>query len=222
MESVLFIGNSYTYYNDLPSLFAALAEENGHAVRVDSVTKGARKLSEYRKEDDPYTEALHALLSERNYAVAILQEQSLLPLTGEGTFRLGVEHLLTLLDGKADRILLYQTWARRKDHPTLARQGWTVEEMAKGLRDAYRRTAEAVGAEVSPVGDAFFALLSAEPECALYAEDGTHPSYLGSALAAVVHYRSVFGALPCSLASLGLPEDALSSILSAVGEVFKK
>ena len=45
MESILFVGNSYTYYHDLPQLFCSLACENGHEVRVDSVTKGARRLT---------------------------------------------------------------------------------------------------------------------------------------------------------------------------------
>ena len=31
---ILFIGNSYTYYNDLPAILKALAEENGKAVEV--------------------------------------------------------------------------------------------------------------------------------------------------------------------------------------------
>ena len=41
---VLFIGNSYTFFNDMPNMLAALAAENGYSVSVDSVTKGGRKL----------------------------------------------------------------------------------------------------------------------------------------------------------------------------------
>ena len=37
-RSVLFIGNSYTYYNDLPSLFGELARSRGYELQVRSVT----------------------------------------------------------------------------------------------------------------------------------------------------------------------------------------
>lgn len=37
---VLFVGNSHTYYNDMPRIFASLARDNGHDVQVESVTKG--------------------------------------------------------------------------------------------------------------------------------------------------------------------------------------
>ena len=42
--NILFIGNSYTYYNDMPQMLAELAKENGNDVSVDAVTKGGRKL----------------------------------------------------------------------------------------------------------------------------------------------------------------------------------
>ena len=35
---VLFIGNSYTYTNDLPGTFVQLAQAGGHPVATDSIT----------------------------------------------------------------------------------------------------------------------------------------------------------------------------------------
>ena len=40
--NILFIGNSYTYYNDMPAIFQALARDNGKDVNTYAVTKGAR------------------------------------------------------------------------------------------------------------------------------------------------------------------------------------
>ena len=40
--NILFIGNSYTYFSDLPVLFSSLCAANGHKVRVDSVICGGR------------------------------------------------------------------------------------------------------------------------------------------------------------------------------------
>lgn len=38
--SVAFIGNSYTYYNDLPGLVRSLAEAAGHSLEVGEHTEG--------------------------------------------------------------------------------------------------------------------------------------------------------------------------------------
>ena len=41
--NILFIGNSYTYYNNMPKMLEALAKENGKKLCVNAVTKGGRK-----------------------------------------------------------------------------------------------------------------------------------------------------------------------------------
>lgn len=45
-ERVLFVGNSLTYYNDMPQLFAGIANEKGYRVEVDSYTVGGTGLAE--------------------------------------------------------------------------------------------------------------------------------------------------------------------------------
>lgn len=45
-ERVLFVGNSLTYYNDMPSLFAGIANDKGYRVEVDSYTVGGTGLAE--------------------------------------------------------------------------------------------------------------------------------------------------------------------------------
>ena len=42
---ILFIGNSYTYFNDMPGLFEKECEKNGVTADVDSVTAGGYRLS---------------------------------------------------------------------------------------------------------------------------------------------------------------------------------
>ena len=80
----------------------------------------------------------------------------------------------------------------------------TTRTMALGLADAYQRAADAVGAEVSPVGGRFLTVCETHPEQDLYDSDLSHPSYLGSCLAAVTHYHTLFGRLPRTADCLGL------------------
>ena len=203
---LLFIGNSYTYYNDLPKTLAALAEENGHAVTTEAVTKGGWKLFQYLDVRNEYAEKLDALLASEHFDAVFLQEQSLLPATDPEAFLDGVTRLSERLRGKTDRTVLYVTWGRKEGSKDLEAHGWTRAEMTDRLAASYERAAEAVGAETSHVGRAFLALNLLYPEIDLHHADLTHPSALGTALAAAVHYRTLFGEPPASLASLGLDE----------------
>lgn len=45
-ERVFFVGNSLTYFNDMPQLFAGIANDKGYRVEVDSYTVGGTGLAE--------------------------------------------------------------------------------------------------------------------------------------------------------------------------------
>ena len=158
--NILFIGNSYTYFSDLPALFASLCAANGQEVRVDSVTCGGRRLHENLNvfcndfnPDDEYSKKISELVEENEYDVLFLQEQSCLPIVEPQMFLAGVVGLSTVIG--AWRTILYATWGRADGSDTLSHYGWTRESMTKGLYDAYCQAAEIAHAEVSPVGLCF-------------------------------------------------------------------
>ena len=70
--NILFIGNSYTYYNDMPAIFQTLARDNGKDVTATAVTKGGRMLVAYKNPYDATTEKLVAAL-QQHYDICILQ-----------------------------------------------------------------------------------------------------------------------------------------------------
>ena len=47
---VLFVGNSLTYYNEMPTIFEGISNANEVNVEVDSVTSGSYYLSYFAKE----------------------------------------------------------------------------------------------------------------------------------------------------------------------------
>ena len=81
--SILFIGNSYTYYNDMPAvIFKEFAETAGYNVEITAITKGAHKLSQFADPSDDYGSKVEAALtSGKKYDYVILQEQSIRPIT---------------------------------------------------------------------------------------------------------------------------------------------
>ena len=222
--NILFIGNSYTYFFDLPSLFASLCRANGHDVRVDSVTAGGRELHECLTEfysdlnvGDPLGKKISELLEEVEYDVLILQEQSCLPYHNPELFFAGAVGLSTIIG--AWRTILYATWGRMDGSEDLDYFGWTRLSMTKGLYDSYCHAAQLVHGEVSPVGLCFAKAVETTPEIDLYDPDKSHPSYAGSCVAALCHYKTVFGEMPHDLSVLKLDSDAVAKLVAIVDEI---
>lgn len=209
---ILFIGNSYTYYNDLDVLFKNLAQENGQDVHADRVTKGGRRLEEFKDAEDETTGQLMQLLQTHSYDVCVIQEQSLLPAVDYERFLDGVKQVAELVGDRGGQFILYATWGRKAGNPTLSEQNWTPEQMTELLSDAYHRAAEEIHARVSPVGVRFLQMIRRFPETELYDKDGSHPSYMGSCLAALTHYCTVFGTFPENTASLQLSEPEIGQL----------
>src|SRR5208282_4563589 len=71
---ILFIGNSYTYRNDLPRMFARLANAGGHEVETDMVATGSFTLSNHLASS-------HTLkkIKSGKWDWVVLQEQSTIP-----------------------------------------------------------------------------------------------------------------------------------------------
>ena len=220
--NLLFIGNSYTYFHDLPALFAALADEDGHPVTVHSVTQGGRKLCQFLCADDAYTKQLDAVLAQNApFDAVVIQEQSLLPYRDYDAFFEGAAHVAkTVRDAGCARIVFYATWGRRPGCPTLDELGWTHDSMTEGLASAYRRAAETLGAEVAFVGYGFREVLRQHPEIGLYDDDGSHPSYAGSCLAAMTVYRTVFGEIPAASDSMKLDAGTAAALIGAVRRLY--
>ena len=217
---ILFIGNSYTYYNDMPTLFSRLCGCNGKQAQVFSVTKGGRKLHENLDSADQTTRELEAVVQQNHMDVIILQEHSTLPLLDFDRFSANISGLMEKL-GSA-RYVLYQTWGRKAGSSFLTEQGLTTRTMAAKLKEAYAKVADITGADLAPVGQCFLAVSETHPEINLYDPDLTHPSYAGSCLSAMTHYRTVFGEMPTDLSCFDLPEETKQVFSQVLAAVFEK
>jgi len=213
---ILFVGNSYTYFNEMPKLFEALARENGKQVDVDSVTKGGRKLYENLNPQDEYHQKIVSLCQENAYDVLILQEQSYFALVDFEKFVEGLAGLMELI--RAQRTVFYATWGRKAGCPLLDELGLTSFQMTEKLSKAYRAAADRLGTEVSPVGICFAAVSERDASVNLYIHDLSHPSVTGSSLAAMVHYTKIFGEAPKTCRALSLDPDTEKLFLSVLAE----
>ncbi len=174
---VLFIGNSYTSYNDgLASLLAGLAPQADTA----AVAPGGMTLAQHVK----HGETTEQLADTDGWDVVVIQEQSQTPVYSYAAFASALASLATSARAAGAIPVALATWTRPDS------SGVTSGTLAQ----AYTAAAGQAGARVAHAGLAFDAALRLRPDLALYQPDG-HPTEAGSYLAACVVLRSVYGAV---------------------------
>lgn len=197
--SFLFIGNSYTYYNDMPNgIFEKIAQSAGYSVKVKAITKGAYKLSVFANPTDEYGALVEAALTgEEKYDFVILQEQSVLPASKTPrAFYNAVRNLSERIKASGAKPILYSTWGRKTGSHTLDTYGLTNESMTWRLAAAYYAIGDELDIPVVYAGLAFHDVYTNSNEIELYDPDMSHPSYEGSYLAAATLFAHIFDTDP--------------------------
>lgn len=198
--SVLFIGNSYTYVNDLPTVFSNLTVSLGDEATIDSKTNGGFTFQNHLT--DPLT---HTKIQSKPWDFVVLQGQSQEPSfptsqVNTATLPPAVQLADSVYDNRyCSQAMYFMTWGRQNGDPQ-----WdsinTFNKMNLRLRNAYVRFADSAQACVAPVGVAWKYVRDNHPTINLYSGDGSHPSPEGTYLAACTFYASVFRKSPVGAA----------------------
>ena len=180
--NVLFVGNSYTLYNDVPGQVAALAAADGQAITTDRVARGGADLKAHATETGALERA-----ADPAYTHVVLQEKSTGTLHDADDYHRYVRRLGERVRGQ---VLLYETWARQTGH-AVYRWGWSGRSpvvMRRHVRRELEKAATDLDAEVVGVGTAWERALERYPDLILHDTDGHHASPAGSHLAACTFY----------------------------------
>jgi hypothetical protein len=106
---VLFIGNSYTYVNDLPALVVALADAaGGRRIEVDRSLEGGYTFQQHVQEGNAIEK-----IREKRWDLVVLQEQSLQPLIGRDSMEKYARLLNAEIKRQGAKTVFYLTWARQ-------------------------------------------------------------------------------------------------------------
>ena len=106
---VLFIGNSYTSVNDLPSLLAALAEAaGGRKIETDQHLIGGCTFERHVKDRKAIEK-----IRERKWDVVVLQENSLQPILNRESMHRYARILHAEISKQGAKTVFYLTWARQ-------------------------------------------------------------------------------------------------------------
>jgi len=178
---ILMLGNSFTFYNDMPSIFAELS----NAEVIAHTRGGARLAEQLNPETEMGAKTLAALDGSQSWDYVILQGQSSEPVLSKEAFLKSVVGLCEKIHAISATPLLYSTWAYQKDSAVMKemaeKHGLSYDVMYAQLASAYREAAEQNDALVADVGKVFYERSETQN---LYTEDGKHPNETGSRLAA--------------------------------------
>jgi len=198
--SILFIGNSYTKRNSMPTeIFAPMAKAAGYDVEVTAILNGGHTLLGFADPNDTYGAQVAEELSPENYGkydYVVIQEQSLRPVTDTGKFYDGVRALVKKIRAVGAAPVLYSHWGRKAGSPDLSNLKLTNESMTWKVAAAGEAIGHELDMPVAYVGLAFFDIYTNKPQIELYDEDLYHPVYNGSYLAAATILAKIFGADP--------------------------
>ncbi len=196
---VLWIGNSYTYVNDLPSMVQSIGKTKKWNISNTRVLKGGERFSGHLK-----NERLLTLLKEGKWDYVILQEQSASPslstqTVAENTYTYARELVEKIRKGSPKaHIIFYQTWGHKYGNSQKEDMPYPLNDTYEGMQDrintSYLEMAWMNEAWCAPVGMAWKQIRKNHPEFTLYNADASHPSTLGSYLAANVIFCTMLQA----------------------------
>ncbi|CAI8700372.1 T9SS type A sorting domain-containing protein [Chryseobacterium sp. IT-36CA2] len=195
-KRVLFIGNSYTYVNDLPVLIKNIAASNGDLLEHSSQTPGGSTLQNHF--NNP---TVIAAINQGNWDYVVLQEQSQLPSFPDFQvqnqmypYALQLSNLIKT-SNPCGNIIFYMTWGRKNGDaancPNIPAT-CTYQSMDHQIYSRYMEMAAANEGIVSPVGKVWRTIREQNPAIELYDQDESHPSYIGSMAAAYTFYTILF------------------------------
>lgn len=195
-KKVLFIGNSYTAYNNLPQLTANVALSTGDTLVFDSNTPGGQTFQGHSTNSQTTSK-----IQAGGWDFVVLQEQSQLPSFPIQQVQNQVFPFARKLDSlihvasPCAQTLFYMTWGRKNGDANNCQffsDVCTYEGMDNLLRERYMTMANNNNAMVSPVGAVWRYLRENHPGIELYQSDESHPTLEGSYVAACAFYTAIF------------------------------
>lgn len=175
---ILFIGNSHTYFNDMPAVFSAFWEVNtGKRADVTMLAYSYRDLAWHNSE---YF-ALRFNILYGNYDFCIIQQQAH-PFPGKEKTLAGLLPILNLCREAGVKPILVSTWVEKR-----------FPELQETVNRAYFEISETTGCTLAHAGPIWESLLREHPETELFWNDGEHASPEGDYLLAMTIFRTIYG-----------------------------
>lgn len=180
-ERVLFVGNSLTYYNDLPEMVRQIsaADDQVESYEVEMLAAGGVSVAQHIEGGHLLT-----LLAEGNYTFVVFQDIGGWPICppdspGCSDSVASIEEISGLIKSKGAESVWYSTYQR-------------IPAIQAALTEEARRIAKEFDIRLADVGAAWAQYESIVGEGAPFLEDG-HPNRTGSFIGAVTVFKAIAG-----------------------------
>lgn len=200
----LFVGNSFTFVNDLPNTFAKMARSGGYNANAYFSGVGSATFQTHYLNPN-----LPLFVNLFHWDAIIMQEQSMFLSQPPSVYKQNsvpwAMKLYEMFRNSTDKVILYETWGYKNGNPS-AMTGLDDDyyKMQERLWGGYNYTLDTLtnvragkGAivEMSPVGQAW-KVAQKKMGSKMWQQDGMHPKPNGSYLAACVFYAKYFQRSP--------------------------
>jgi len=194
--NVLFLGNSHTYFHDMPELFARFVEKTcGEKPRVTMLAYSGRSQDWHLKEYFP----LRYNLMYGGYDYCVIQQAAHPYPPAEVTLTSGAK-IIELCHRCGVKPVVYMTWAEKR-----------FPENQQKMIDTCRKLAADNDALLAPVGLYWQKTRAEHGDIDLYHSDGEHAGPYGDFLAAATFCKLLCGAVSDEVCGMG--QDFLGELL---------
>ncbi len=197
--NILFIGNSFTHYNDgvdveLARLFTSANPQL--KIHSDRYAIGGERLSGHYKKGDAISK-----INSNNWDIIVIQEYSNYPISNKPDFFKYSKLFHEKATDCGAETIFFMTWAYKNN-----------DEMTPILKSAYNSIGNELGCRVVPVGLAFQKINTLYPDISLYS-DYKHPNNEGTYFIACCFYAFLTESSPVGINYIAGIDPKIATIL---------
>ncbi|WP_040253217.1 DUF4886 domain-containing protein [Psychroserpens mesophilus] len=242
--NVLFIGNSLTYYHEMPQTLQMMLNETNTNIKIDQSTYPGYSLSQHlSRKTESTTE--HGIITrtekkivEKNWDIIILQTGTvsvLIPENRELKVEKAISRIKELASNKDCKFILFNTWPSKREYPKkYCYSGYSIDKSIKdidycspvmenleqeitAINESYNLVSKSTKIEKSDNGNKFYEIRVSHPEIELY-EDHIHPNKYGAFLNACIFYQILTDMKASELNYNGEIEPKTAELLKKIAE----
>ena len=189
-ENILFIGNSFTFYWNLPLVVEAMANERNYNYDINQSTASSSSLKDHWLEN--YELKSKTLIATGKYDRVVLQDHSLNPLQNLVESRMYFTDFIEWIIANNGTPYIYATWM----YKDISNNNYDALDP---IQHALKPLVDKTGSVMVPIDQAFRVFQQSHPNIPIFMSDNKHPSPVGTYLAACVYFRIFTGESPMGL-----------------------
>lgn len=186
---VLFIGNSYIFYNNLPQMVSLLSDSLNTKLICKKSTYGGSTLGDHWNSRKGLR--TREILEKEKFDIVVIQDNSMWPLEHADSVSMFGKLFCDLIKSKNATPYIYNTWSRE-----------ATPQTQPAINKVYETLALETQSVLVPVGSIWAEAKIQKPATQLYFTDGSHPSPLGTFLIALCFVKKITGVLPTKYATV--------------------